>query len=512
VRLAGHQCAHFSGCGQERFRREARAAARLHHTNIVPVFEVGHEGDVCYYAMQLIAGQSLHQVIDELRRIRHPASGPNHSTSGSLELDGTAPEDAKAAGISRASVLLLTGPVTQQGETTPDALPTVADAASSSPATSAFSGTFTKHDPYYRSVARIGQQAAQALAYAHARGIVHRDVKSANLLLDESGVVWVTDLGLAKSEDDQLTRTGELPGTLRYMAPERFGGQCDARADVYALGLTLYELLVLQPAFPAGDRLHLLENIRNHEPARPRAVDKRVPRDLETVVLKAIEKDPLRRYASADEMAEDLRRFLADEPLRARRTRWHERGWRWCRRNPAVAGLLAAVAFSLVLGLVATSGFAVLAQQDRDRARNAEAEGKRKLFESYTSEADAIRMSHRPGQRFGALRRVRAALDVGAEIGLRDEDKLRLRNVAVAALCLPDLEPGLEWEAGRNKPLPEVLDPLFRRNILRSDYIIDHLPAPVHELKNGWPCSPDGRFTAVATEEYIKRTSVPAQI
>src|SRR5205085_11895563 len=120
-----------------------------------------------------------------------------------------------------------------------------------------------------------------ALAHAHARGIVHRDVKPSNLLLDESGVVWVTDFGLAKTEDDNLTRTGDLPGTLRYMSPERFDGQCDARADVYGLGLTLYEMLVLAPAFPASDRLQLLEQIRTQEPSRPRALDPRVPRDLE---------------------------------------------------------------------------------------------------------------------------------------------------------------------------------------------------------------------------------------
>ena len=141
-------------------------------------------------------------------------------------------------------------------------------------------------------MAQIGRQAAQGLAYAHGRGIVHRDIKPSNLLLDTDGVVWITDFGLAKAEDDGLTATGDILGTLRYMAPERFRGEGDARADIYALGLTLYELLTLQPAFESSDRLMLIEQVKNEEPARPRSLDGRIPRDLETIVLKAIDKDP----------------------------------------------------------------------------------------------------------------------------------------------------------------------------------------------------------------------------
>ena len=188
--------------------------------------------------------------------------------------------------------------------------------------------------PFFRSVAQIGRQAAQGLAYAHARGIVHRDIKPSNLLLDTAGVVWITDFGLAKADDDGLTATGDILGTLRYMAPERFRGEGDARADVYALGLTLYELLTLRPAFESSDRLQLIERIKTEEPVRPRSVDSRIPRDLETIVLKAIDKDPERRYATADAMAEDLRRFLDDEPVLARRTTALERYARWARHNP----------------------------------------------------------------------------------------------------------------------------------------------------------------------------------
>ena len=171
---------------------------------------------------------------------------------------------------------------------------------------------------FFRSLAQIGRQVAGGLAYAHARGIVHRDIKPSNLLLDTEGVVWITDFGLAKGDDEGLTQSGDILGTLRYMAPERFRGEGDARADVYALGLTLYELLTLRPGFDSSDRLKLIEQIKTEEPPRPRAVDARIPRDLETIVLKAIEKDPKARYQTAEAMGEDLGRFLADEPIRAR--------------------------------------------------------------------------------------------------------------------------------------------------------------------------------------------------
>jgi WD40 repeat protein/serine/threonine protein kinase/tetratricopeptide (TPR) repeat protein len=348
---------------QERFRREARSAARLHHTNIVPVFEVGQEGDVCYYAMQLIQGQGLDQVIVELRRLRDLSAG--HRQKGKAGTPSTVPA---AEPIGRAAQSLLTG---QLGPPTPteshvaaapppDSPPVTAEDGSGPPdrPPSGHSSLPAGHRPYFRSVARIGQQAAQALAHAHARRIVHRDVKPSNLLLDESGVVWVTDFGLAKVEDDNLTRTGELPGTLRYMAPERFQGRCDPRTDIYALGLTLYELLVLKPAFEASESYRLMDQILQQEPPRPRSVEAQVPRDLETIVLKAIDKEPRRRYPSAEELSEDLRRFLAHEPIRARRVTLPERLARWCQRNPAVAALAASVlVLLLAVAVVASVGY-----------------------------------------------------------------------------------------------------------------------------------------------------------
>jgi WD40 repeat protein/tRNA A-37 threonylcarbamoyl transferase component Bud32 len=398
---------------RERFKREARAAARLHHTNIVPVFEVGQVGGVCFYAMQYIQGQGLDQVIEELSRLRSaaPAVGGRPPSAGSLVPWATPPTTPLAPGVpgvGPAALTLLTGrfhpaltplppsgateghalagchdPQVARGTARPDASPVQAagNATSSAllPGQTDLSAARTGRRHYFRSVAQIGQQVAAALAYAHARGVVHRDVKPSNLLLDGSGVVWVGDFGLAKTEDDGLTNPGDIVGTLRYMAPERFRGECDVRADVYALGLTLYELLVLRPAFAESDRLRLIERIKNEEPPRPRALDPRVPRDLETVVLKAIHKEPQQRYPSADDLAEDLRRFLGDEPIKARRAAVPERIVRWARRHKGEAALLAVLALILVAA-TAASGVGVLllrAAEGREHEARLDAERQR---------------------------------------------------------------------------------------------------------------------------------------
>ena len=192
---------------------------------------------------------------------------------------------------------------------------------------------------YVHSVARIGVHVAEALEYAHQQGILHRDIKPANLLLDAQGQIWITDFGLAKAQDsDELTRTGDIVGTLKYMAPERFNGWSDPRSDVYALGATLYELLTLRPAFEESDRVKLIEQVLHESPPPLRQLDRRIPRDLETIVLKALAKEPGERYPTAGQLAEDLRRFAAGRPILARRSSAIERLWRWSKRNPLLAG------------------------------------------------------------------------------------------------------------------------------------------------------------------------------
>src|SRR5262249_1686761 len=156
------------------------------------------------------------------------------------------------------------------------------------------------------SVALIGVQAAEALAYAHAQGVLHRDIKPSNLLLDEQGAVWVTDFGVAKLvEEAHLTQSGELVGTLRYMPPERFDGISDARGDMYGLGITLFELLARRPAFPDSTPHHLIQLINDGQLPALRTLDPTIPADLETVVLKAAASDPAHRYQTPAELAED---------------------------------------------------------------------------------------------------------------------------------------------------------------------------------------------------------------
>jgi len=201
-----------------------------------------------------------------------------------------------------------------------------------------------------RFVARVGVQAAEALQHAHDQGVLHRDVKPANLRIDEHETVWVTDFGLAKlTGHDDLTASGDVIGTLRYLAPEALRGETDRRSDVYSLGLTLYELLTLRPPFGELSPSELLRHVSEGQPVRPRRLDPAIPRDLETVVLKAIAREPRDRYPTSGALADDLRRFLEDRPIRARRATPVERVWRWARRNRATAALTATAAGSLLL-------------------------------------------------------------------------------------------------------------------------------------------------------------------
>ncbi len=193
----------------------------------------------------------------------------------------------------------------------------------------------------WRTVAQYGIQAAEALQHAHDAGVIHRDIKPSNLMVDSRGHLWVADFGLAHlpQDDPSLTGSGDLVGTLRYMSPEQVRGDrhaVDTRTDVYALGLTLYELLTLRPAFVAAGRENLLRQILQDEPVAPRRINPSISRDLETIVLKAIAKEPAARYSTAHELATDLGRFLDDRPIRARRPTLPERSLRWSRRHRAV--------------------------------------------------------------------------------------------------------------------------------------------------------------------------------
>ena len=200
---------------------------------------------------------------------------------------------------------------------------------------------------YFREVARLGAQVADALDYAHRQGVVHRDIKPSNLLLDARGNLWITDFGLAKLiQGEDVSQSRDLVGTLRYMAPERFRGELDVRSDVYSLGATLYELLTLEPAFAEHDHALLIHQISHEMPAAPRQLDRQIPRDLETIILRSMAKDPKDRFATAGELRDELTRYLESRTILSRPVGTAERIWRWCRRNPAVAALL-----SVIIGL-----------------------------------------------------------------------------------------------------------------------------------------------------------------
>lgn len=356
-----------------RFQNEARAAARLHHTNIVPVFGVGEDQGVHYYAMQFIQGHGLDEVLEELRRLRR------HEGTGAQRSDEPADEEPPARPLSRMIAQSLAAGELASEPRRPreagrkfdspgaDAAPVPQDPQTHSDGNGPFrrnescgllyhpldgssSAHSRSHSIYVRSVARMGLQVADALAHAHSQGVLHRDIKPSNLLLDAHGVVWITDFGLAKQEGSDLTHSGDVVGTLRYLAPERFRGTSDARTDIYGLGVTLYELLTTRPAFATTDRHHLIHDIAHLEPLPLRRLEPHVPRDLETIVLKAMAKEPVGRYATADEMAADLRRFLEDQPIAARRAWVVERVWRWCARRPALTAMSVALLVSLAIG------------------------------------------------------------------------------------------------------------------------------------------------------------------
>ncbi|HZN56900.1 MAG TPA: protein kinase [Planctomycetota bacterium] len=424
----------------ERFRQEARAAARLHHTNIVPIFAVGEAGGIHYYTMQLIRGQTLAAVLDGLRRERRSESR----------------EKAEAT--------------------------TVESAAGAS---------------YATSVARIGLQIAEALSYAHAEGILHRDIKPANVLLDVRGTAWVTDFGLAKARDsDDLTESGDVVGTLRYMAPERFWGEGDARSDVYSLGATLYELIALVPPFEAKDRARLMRDVAAADVQPLKALNPRVPRDLETIILKAIARHPADRYATAAQLADDLRRFLAYEPISARRLYAWERVWRWRQRNPAAATLLL-----LVLALVVASavGGVVSSLALRDERNFAFA----RLSDAKLEEGRVWRLSGVAGQRQRSL----AALGEA----IAGNPVTELRSEVISALALTDLDVvSEEATPGESVVYDARLERFAMRGSSDSIDVYDEARrgAPVARLSGGAPFSqyhcrfsPSGKYLGVRHHE-----------
>jgi serine/threonine protein kinase/WD40 repeat protein len=515
-----------------RFRTEARSAARLHHTNIVSVFDYGVHDGVCYYAMQYIAGQSLDKVLADVRQFRqekegfaasetgtvasghqgrpvsseldisHGAGGPrvdplrqtvtmglltgqwsiappsdgshdgdtppfpiaSAGTGGAIEdadqmkvwaerlevaMGTTAGDEMEHAGPRRAL-----GPDAGRAAIPPAHQPppdsgNARDGVQPSPDGSTRSLIGKSDTRYYREVARLGAQVADALAYAHKRGVLHRDIKPPNLILDTLGNIWITDFGLAKFEEgDDLSKSHDLVGTLRYMAPERFGGVSNPQCDLYALGATLYEMLTLRPPFEGQDQLQLIQRIEKEPPVPPRRLERGIHPDLETIVLKALSKSPSDRFESAEEMAAELRRIVENRPIRSRPIPFYQRFWRWCKREPWLAGAnIAAAVMTTVLAIGSTIAAKVY-YDDREQItavakqlQLSEIDSREKLFESLVAKARATRFSRRMGQRFESLKALHQAADIGRALKLPPTRFEPLRDEVIACMALPDLEP-----------------------------------------------------------------------
>jgi WD40 repeat protein len=376
----------------KRFQLEAEAAARLDHPNIVPIYEVGEHGGHRYFSMRLVEGGTLAEAMQR--------EGSGKTEARGKETAGPKAAPSRGGGQAPFSIVHL---------------------------------------------AKI----ARAVHYAHQRGVLHRDLKPGNILLDDCGEPHITDFGLAKliEQDSSLTHSGMIMGTPSYMSPEQAEGasaELTTASDLWSLGTILYELLTGQPAFRGATPVETLRCVMEQEPVRPHTLNSTVDRDIETITLQCLEKDPARRYASAAALADDLEHWLRHEPILARRASALERVSKWARRQPMLAAAVILLHIVLAVGLAGILWQwrqAVVARQaeraERQRAVRAEGDALARLHEAKLNYVRANRLTGQLGQRFDSL----AELTLAAA----RTNSLELRNEAIACLALPDLRPLQQW-------------------------------------------------------------------
>jgi eukaryotic-like serine/threonine-protein kinase len=371
-----------------------------------------------------------------------------------------------------------------------------------------------------REAAALLVKVAEAIEYAHRRGVIHRDLKPGNILLDRNGNPRVTDFGLAKKlqGDSGLSGSGQIIGTPSYMPPEQAGGrrgEVGPAADVYALGAMLYALVTGRPPFQAATPMDTVLMVVSEEPVPPRRLNAAIPRDLETIDLKCLEKEPGKRYASAAALGDDLRRYLGGEPIVARPVTPLERGLKWARRRPAIAGLAAALMLATVLGVAgivwewrkAEANFA-RAETNLVEANLQRGIAKDKLFDSLKAQARAGRFSRRAGQRFDSLDALTQAARIGRERRMSPEQVAALRDEAIACMALPDLRPigrviqrppGVLWTSFDPTMTRYALR--FRQGTISVRRVIDDQETARFQARGDrdiwvFGFSPDGRYLA----------------
>lgn len=427
---------------RERFVREASAASRMSHPNIVRVQDFGTVGSSLYYIMPLIEGCGLDRIIRAARKMAESPVEPLGNSATHLESATT----VVAAEAFRPN----------------------------SPSDSAVMGLLSRRkESRWDWIAKIGIDTADALAYAHGEGVVHRDIKPANLMIDSRGKLFVTDFGLAKVVDEEsLTATGDMLGTIRYMPPEAFAGKSDLRGDIYSLGLTLYELVSNRPAFETAERARLIKEIVDGSIAGLTHTAPTAPHDLSVVIHKAVATDPRDRYQSAAELRDDLRCVLDGKPVTARPPSFAYRASRWIRRNRVVSALAACLfivlAVAAVSATIIASNYKSLANDKevqrveavgaRQQAEAAEFEAQRALLKSLVSDAEGWSLRNQVGRRIQGLEQLAQAITLSRAVDQFASYQTQFNEIAVSLSLLDDATLVRSWQHPHSLIHTEPLD------------------------------------------------------